>query len=110
MPIRSARLAPGLAAALLFSVAAAMNPAAAAPCDEQIAETLRELPVPREDVKSIDLVRRGKGGKSSSNYTQEAFVKLNSCSGNVVIDMTRYCMVQQTYTTGDCSIGGIANY
>ncbi|MGF1628419.1 MAG: hypothetical protein ACFCUT_03015 [Kiloniellaceae bacterium] len=109
MPIRSARLAPGLAAALLLSVAA-MNPAAAAPCDEQIAETLRELSVPQEDVKSIDLVRRGKGGKSSSNYTQEAFVKLNSCSGNVVIDMTRYCMVQQTYTTGDCSIGGMPNY
>jgi len=110
MPIRSACLAPGLTAALLLSLSATMNSAAAGPCDEQIAQTLRELSVPQEDVKSIDLARRGKGGKSSSNYTQDAIVRLNSCSGTLVINMTRYCMVQQSYTTGDCSVGGMPNY
>jgi len=36
-------------------------------------------------------------------------VKLETCSGNVVINMTRYCLVRQAYTTLDCTVGSASN-
>ncbi|NIA69650.1 hypothetical protein HBA54_13695 [Pelagibius litoralis] len=39
-----------------------------------------------------------------------AWVRLNSCSGFLVIDMTRSCFVRQSYTRGDCSVEGVTRY
>jgi len=109
MPLRSARRAAALAAAVLLSLLAPSTDAAAQ-CEDEVARTLQELLVPQESVKSIDVVRRSRGGKSSTNYTLDAMVELSSCAGKVVIDMTRYCLVRRTYTTLDCTVGSASNY
>jgi hypothetical protein len=108
MPLRSARRAVALAAAVLLFLLAPPTDAAAL-CEDEVARTLQELLVPQQIVNSVDVVRRNRGGKSSSNYTLDAMVKLDTCSGNVVINMTRYCLVRQTYTTLDCTVGSASN-
>lgn len=108
MGIQSARAARLLAATLLLFLAAPAGNAAAQ-CEDKVAETLQELLVPPDNVKSVEVVRRGRGGKSSSNYTLDGMVKLSSCAGNLVIEMTRYCLVRRTYTTLDCSLGGTSD-
>jgi hypothetical protein len=108
VPLRSARRTAALAAATLIPLFAAAGDAAAL-CEDEVARTLQELLVPQENVKSVEVVRRGNGGKSSSNYTLDGMVKLTTCSGNVVINMTRYCLVRQTYTTLDCTVGSASN-
>jgi hypothetical protein len=109
MSVRSARRAAALAAAVLLPLLTQSTDAAAL-CEDEVARTLQELLVPQEKIKSVDVVRRSRGGKSSTNYTLDAMVKLSSCSGNVVIDMTRYCLVRRTYTTLDCTLGSASNY
>ena len=39
-----------------------------------------------------------------------AWVRLNSCSGYLVIDMTRTCFVRQSYTRGNCAVEGVTRY
>ena len=109
MPTCSTRTAAALAVAFLLCLLAPTNDAAAQ-CEDEVARTLQELLVPQENVKSVNIVRRGKGGKSSSNYTLDAMVKPRSCSGSVVINMTRYCLVRQTYTTLDCTVGSAGQH
>jgi len=36
-----------------------------------------------------------------------AWVALKACKGSVVIDLSLMCTVRQTYTHGDCRIGGV---
>jgi hypothetical protein len=36
--------------------------------------------------------------------------KLTTCSGDVVINMTRYCLIRRPYTTGNCSVPGVPRY
>jgi hypothetical protein len=108
MPLRSPGRAAALAAAVLLSLLAPATDAAAL-CEDEVERTLQELLVPQQIVNSVDVVRRNRGGKSSSNYTLDAMVKLDTCSGNVVINLTRYCLVRQTYTTLDCTVGSASN-
>lgn len=93
------------------SLLAASAPAAAAlQCEAQINESLAGMSIPQDDVKSVRVMRRGKGAKSATNYTWDAWVRRNSCSGYVMIHMTRTCMVQEVYTTGDCRVDGMQRY
>ena len=40
----------------------------------------------------------------------DAWVRLNSCSGWLVINMTPACYIRQTYTRGDCRVDGVTDY
>ncbi len=96
------------AAAGLLTVSA---PAAAAlQCEAQITESRASMSIPQADAKSITVKRQGRGGKSATNYSWDAWVRLNSCNGYVMVHMTRTCMVQQAYTTGDCRVDGMPRY
>jgi len=79
-------------------------------CEAQINRALEQMSVPQSDVKSVRVMRRSKGAKSSSNYTYDAWVRLNSCSGYFMVQMTRSCVVMDRYTTGDCDFSGMSNY
>ncbi|NIA69652.1 hypothetical protein HBA54_13705 [Pelagibius litoralis] len=90
---------------------AASEPASAAlRCEAQINEALANMSIPQSDVKSIKVARQGKGAKSATNYSWDAWVRLNSCNGYVMVHMTRTCHVQQVYTTGDCKVDGMPRY
>ena len=111
MPMCPFARAVVFAATLAFSAAAEAPQAAALDCEKQIGRTLQELAVPEDAVTSIQVVRRSAGANPASNYTLDAWVRLKSCSkGALVIHMTRYCLVQNVYTTGDCRVGSMPSY
>ncbi|NIA69649.1 hypothetical protein HBA54_13690 [Pelagibius litoralis] len=85
---------------------------AAERCSEEVAEHLEELPLAEGDVKSLRIIERT---NISDDFGPEIFgvdawVRLNSCSGYLVINMTKGCFVRQTYTRGDCRVEGLRNY
>lgn len=110
MPFRS--LLPAALAAAVFSLSlvAGTTAAGAYDCEAEVNSTLQEHGIAQSDVESVKLLRQSPG-KSSSSYTYNAWVKLKSCSaGAAVVQMTKYCMVQDVYTTGNCRIGDLPNY
>lgn len=111
MPKRSLAFATCLAVAALFSLAVLPTSAQAFQCEPQVNETLQQQGVSQNDVDSVKVVRRSAGARASNNYWLDAWVRLKSCSdGALVVHMTRYCMVQDSYTTGDCEVGGMPSY
>ncbi len=98
-----------LTGALLLAMTLSSGPAAAQ-CETQIDQALLESSVPKDDVKSVKVMKQGKGGMSASNYKLDAWIRLKSCSGYLMVSMTRHCVVQQIYTTGDCSVSGPPNH
>lgn len=111
MPIRSKFQTAFLTATLALSFIAAVPAASAYQCEEQVAKVLQEQGISQNDVRSVNVERRSGGAKSAGIYSLDAWVRLNSCShGALVVNMTKYCMVQQSYTTGDCRVGDLPNY
>lgn len=111
MPFRSVALAALLAAS--FSLTLVLDPsgARAYDCEEQVKQALTEHGIGQDEVQSVEVVRRSGGAKSASIYSLDAWVRLNSCSnGALVVNMTKYCMVQNVYTTGDCRIERMPAY
>jgi hypothetical protein len=110
MPCRSRSVAASFAAAFVLSLILPVTGAAAYECEQQVNEALQEHRIDQSEVQSVALVNRG-GSHSSGSQSRDAWVKLNSCSnGALVVHMTRYCMVQETYTTGDCRVGDMPSY
>ena len=111
MSIRSLLSAAALGVTLSLPLAAASPAAKAYDCEAEVKEALQQHGVSEADVQSVKLARRTGGARSSSIYSYDAWVRLNSCSnGALVVNLTKYCMVQQVYTTGDCQVGQMPNY
>lgn len=111
MPVRSIASAALLAAAVSLSLVFGASGARAYDCEEQVNEVLTELGIGRDEVQSVKLARRSGGARSSAIYSLDAWVRLNSCNnGALVVNMTKYCMVQSVYTTGDCRVEGVPTY
>ena len=90
---------PGAGSALAFQ------------CEQQVNKVLQEHNINQSDVKSVKVARRTGGAKSAGIYGLDAWVRLNSCSnGALVVGMTKYCMPQNVYTTGDCSVTNMPKY
>lgn len=110
MPLRAYAMLVLFAVTAGSTLVAGSEPAQALRCEAQINKALEEASIAQSDVKSIKVARRMGGRKSSSNYTYDAWIRMNSCSGYVMVGMTRMCVVQQTYTSGDCNMPGMAKY
>lgn len=111
MSKRSPAFAACLAVTALAFLIAMPTSAQAFQCEPQVKETLQQRGVSQNDVDSVKVVRRSAGARPSNNYTLDAWVRLKSCSnGALVVHMTRYCMVQDSYTTGDCRVGDMPSY
>ena len=92
-------------------VLAASGPAfAAVRCEAQIMKALAEASVQESDVRFIKVTRGGGGGKSATNSSYDAWIRMNSCGGYVMVSMTRSCHVHSTYTKGDCQFSGLPAY
>ena len=98
---------------LLFSVAAG-NPAAAQSantCALAAEEELQSLPLGPDAVTAIQYERKlNPRDQGPPVVGYRAWVRLNSCSGYLVIDMTRSCFVRQSYTRGNCAVDGVTRY
>ena len=111
MALRFPGRSPFLALTAGAYVLAASGPAfAAVRCEAQIMKALAAASVQESDVRSIKVTRGGGGGKSSTNSSYDAWIRMNSCSGYVMISMTRSCHVHSTYTKGDCRFSGLPAY
>ena len=97
-------------AAVLLS--APLQAADSTRCAGKVNAHLASLPLSPDDVQSIRIIERV---NIADDYGPDilgvdAWVRLNSCSGYVVVSMTKYCMVQSVYTTGDCSVADMPRY
>ena len=98
-------------AAIALSLTFTLYSSATAQCEQQVEQTLRELQVPPGDVESMQIKRRMRGQNPPTNYEYNAWIRLRSCGqGYLVVNLTRYCHVKQSYTRGDCQAGGVPSY
>lgn len=106
-------LAGAAAAAGLVVMAAA--PAAAQQTERFEAKTkerLAEMQIDDSQVQSIRYVIKRKIDDRAGPDIQgaDAYIRLQQCSGYLVIQMNRTAYVRQTYTTGDCQVAGAEAY
>jgi hypothetical protein len=113
-PAAAARPLLALVPALLLAIAP--EPALAQPdtrrCTAEVETKLRELPLAEGDIKSVRIVEETniEDDFGPSILGIEGRIRLNSCSGWLIIDMRRTCYILQTYTRGDCRIEGVPSY
>ena len=103
------------AAALVVAAVGTTQTASAQITDNRFENKTRahiaQLGIEEGDVKSIRIVvRRRRNEQGPDIIGAEGWVRLNFCSGWLVVDMTRAAFVRQSYTRGDCSIAGVPNY
>lgn len=109
-PLPAAALAVALAtASLQFPAARAAD---STRCAEAVDARLAELSLAAGDVRQIRLIERT---NIADDFGPEIFgvdgwVRLKSCSGWLVINMTPSCYVKQTYTRGDCRVEGVPSF
>ena len=99
----------GLAVGSVLLTGCSLNPPPLR-CEAEINRALAQASIPKAEVQSIREAREGSGRKQERNETLTGWVRLESCSGHVVVSMTRTCFVRQVYTTGDCQVVGIKRF
>ena len=87
-------------------------PATSGRCADAVEARLAELPLAAGDVKSVRIVEKvnldDEFGPEILGV--EGWVRLNSCSGWLVVNMRASCYILETYTRGDCRVEGLSNY
>jgi len=81
---------------------------AAQACHTPMEEILQRLEVTPEDIKEISVIPRRESNRSGwvvKGY--DAWVRLQSCGGALILDFTRRCRERQVYTRGDCKLAGV---
>jgi hypothetical protein len=87
------------------------GPAQALDCREDAEAEMSRLPLEASQVDSVRFVeKRNPAEKGPEVLGVRAWVRLKSCDGYLVIDMTRSCFVRQSYTRGDCKVEGVTAY
>ncbi len=96
-----------MAGLVLGMLASTPAEAAREPCEARVAERLDRLNVERSDIRGVyyDVQRRTRG-ENERVVGILAWVRLRSCRGYLVIDMSRHCTVRQVYGRGACDLGG----
>ena len=97
-------------ASVLAIIATSSLPSAAAEprCLAKVDSVLDELGITDDRRREITVVPRivtTRDGSYVAGY--DAWVRLESCGGAVIVDMRRNCAVKQTYTRGDCAVEGL---
>jgi len=73
---------------------------------------LSELKISEDEVDAMRLIERVRiDDRAGSDVAGiDAWVRLKSCSGWLVINMSPACFIRQSYTRGDCQVEGLSNY
>ena len=105
----------GAVSSLAFALAAGAlqltQPAFALDCRADAEAELKRLSIVTTEVADIDYVEKlNPTDRGPEVLGVRAWVRLKSCSGHLVIDMTRSCFVRQSYTRGDCRVDGATAY
>ena len=100
-----------LAPAVFLGLTLAAAPLAAA-CMDVFEEKLAEMGVADNDIQSIEVTatRNASAGAGSSVRAYQAWTRLASCDGYVVVSVSNMCTYRDAHTTGDCRMGGMSAY
>lgn len=110
-PVRTAALLPPATLLALVLLPAATLAADSKRCAAEVDRHLAELPLAPDDVKSTRIIERvNLEDFGPEIFGVDAWVRLNDCSGWLVINMTPACFERQTYTRGDCRVEGVPSY
>ena len=81
-------------------------------CAAESGAALARLGIPPAEVRSITVVPEirstREGGGRVIGY--EAWIRLQSCQGALIVSFNRHCQEQQAYTRGDCRVAGLPSY
>jgi hypothetical protein len=100
-----------LLAAALAALLWAPLPAAALDCRPAAEGELKRLSINALDIASLRYVQKRNPAETGPDVLGvRAWVRLKTCGGYLVIDMTRSCFVRQSYTRGDCRVEGATAY
>jgi hypothetical protein len=106
-PALPAAAALALLSASLWSAADAL----ALDCRDKAQEELSRLALGADAISSLRYVEKhNPTDRGPDVLGVRAWVRLKSCSGYLVIDMTRSCFVRQSYTRGDCRVEKVTAY
>ncbi len=76
-------------------------------CEAAVTERLERLNVEPSDVRKISCMKDSRGGRDGGRVVGiTAWVSLNSCKGNLVVDMSRHGQIRRVYGRGACDLGG----
>ena len=108
LPPRAGALILLLSSLLPASLQAADSQRCAAEVDSHLAG----LPLAEGEVKSIRIIERVNIADDFGPeiFGVDAWIRLKTCSGWLVVNMTPKCFVKQTYTRGDCRVEGLSSY
>ncbi len=78
-------------------------------CQGVVDENLRKLAIEANDVRRLQFSRTYEEDAEGNRHSfgTDVWVRLQSCQGALVIDLTRACRVRQVYTRGACRLPGI---
>ena len=77
-------------------------------CAPTVQRTLSDAGIASSDIADITYVGERGGGDNDRIIGYTTWIRLKSCrSGYVVINLSRHCYVEQTYTFGACRVNGI---
>ena len=80
-------------------------------CQASTDEALRRLQVAPEAIREISIIPRREAHRSGwviKGY--DAWVRLGSCDGVLILDFSRRCRERQIHTRGDCRLAGLKAY
>ncbi len=81
--------------------------AARTPCKAAVAERLDQMQVDPSDIRKISYVAlRSSRREGGPTIGFEAWVSLQSCKGNLVINLSKRCRIRDVYGRGECELGG----
>lgn len=81
--------------------------AAVSSCETTVTEHLNRLNIDHSDVRKISCLADRRGGRDGGRVVGiMAWVSLQSCTGNLVFDMSRHGQVRQVYGRGGCELDG----
>ena len=78
--------------------------AAGLDCGEPVRKRILELGIEQKDVNGVRFFTRTAFG-TVTGY--DAWVRFHSCTGNLVVVLTRACHFRQSYWRGDCPSEGM---
>ncbi len=98
----------GLAGLLAAGAWSATPAQAGQRCQDAIADNLDRLKIAEDEVARLDVytVKQTLGQPMGYN----AWISLNTCQGNLVINLSATCRVDDAYTRGECRFEGLKRY
>ena len=98
----------GLAGLLAAGALSATQAQAGHRCQDAIADHLDRLKIAEDEVANLDVHTVKQTIGQPTGYS--AWISLNTCQGNLVINLSATCRVDDAYTRGECRFEGLKRH